>query len=108
MFRAQLIGQTKVSQRGYIEVRTTVWNLPMMMVILGLFIARARRAWWGSQGLVLEFLEFMGKVFDYKYEPRHVPVERVGAHRAPKVRKVREVAWVFGMEVGKGTRRLVV
>lgn len=103
MFRAQLIGQTKVTARGYIEVRRKVWTLVPLLLTFAVLGAKYRQGkiFWGA--LMLEALDYAGKILDYRYQPAHG--YRRGM-RGTRVRYLREVAHLFGLEIGRpGTRR---
>lgn len=71
MFKAKLVTQTKVSPRGYIEVRRTFVTLLPLALIIGSFGVWRKRATVVLGGLVLEFISYTGKVCDYQYEPAH-------------------------------------
>lgn len=100
MFKTELATQTKVSARGYIEVRSTVWNLLPLALLIGLAPHMYERSVVVFGGLVLELLDFWSKVFFYDAQTgRHAAPkpERYKAQREAGARKLREVSYVLSL-----------
>lgn len=88
MLKAELISQTKVSARGYIEVRSVVWNVLALALAFGIVGVQYKRLRIFQGVLMMEFMEYLGKVFDYRYTPVHGHNRGRRAGRNPIVREV--------------------
>lgn len=110
MFRVELVAQAKVSQRGYIEVRSLAWNVLPLALLIGLVPAMYERSVVVFGGLVLELLDFWLKVFFYDPQTgRHAAPEpeRYKARREAGARKLREVTYIatLGLRSSGGAHR---
>ena len=112
MFRTELATQTKVSARGYIEVRSKIWNaVPLALMIGMVFPLAYDRAMQIMGGLLFEFIDYWHKVFFYDAgSGRHAKPrpKRYRARREAGVRKLREVGYVLslGIRSTRGSHRL--
>lgn len=110
MFRSELVSQTKVSARGYIEVRSTVWNVLPLALLLGMIPLAYERSVTVFGGLVLELLDFWSKVFFYDAQTgRHATPkpERYKSAREAGAQKLREVTYIatLGLRHSGGAHR---
>lgn len=112
MFKVDLVAQTKVSARGYIEVRSTAWNLLPLALLIGLAPLAYNRAVQVTAGLLFEFIEFCYKVLFYDPQTgRHAAPkpERYKAQREAGARKLREVTYIatLGLSSSGGSHRRI-
>lgn len=88
MLKTELISQSKVSARGYIEIRSTVRNVLALALVFSLIGVQYKRLRIFQGVLALEFAEYLGKVLDYRYQPTHGRNRGARGGRNPIVREV--------------------